>query len=299
MSGFRLPAAPSTPPFGPRTWGRKMRGFGGEKWAIFGAFLDLCGFVVRLVSCADALLRSTGHTGNVIRMYQTRREDFYQQWAAAHEKSGHVEFTVSDIKKEVDEIFRAYKRLSQRTVYDIVRLYTEVLGVTAARRTRRNFTEQVFTPEQVGEILYGIDRKFNSTLSYAEAFLEMRQRKFGEEPSALASASPSGSVDLSEVLAELRSLRAEVAQLRSAGSGGESSSELEGVRAEVASLRSEVEQLRRGALTRANLWRAVVAMVGLSVPGGDVSPERFMAYLGVDESELEAMSHFGLDGAGE
>ena len=298
MLGFRLPAAPSTPPFGPRTWGRKMRGFGGGEWAILGAFLDLCGFVVRPVSCADALLRSTGHTGNVIRMYQTGREDFYQQWAAAHEKSGHVEFTVSDIKKEVDEIFRAYKRLSQRTVYDIVRLYTEVLGVTAARRTRRNFTEQVFTPEQVGEILYGIDRKFNSTLSYAEAFLEMRQRKFGEEPSALAFASQSGSADVSEVLAELRSLRAEVERLRGSGSG-ESLGELVALRAEVTSLRSEVEQLRRGALTRADLWRAVVAMVGLSVPGGDVSPERFMAYLGVDESELEAMSRFGLDGAGE
>lgn len=273
-----------------------MRGFGGGKWAILGAFLNLCSFVARLVSCADALLRVTGHTGNVIRMYQTRREDFYQQWAAAYEKSGHVEFTVSDIKKEVDEIFCAYKRLSQRTVYDIVRLYTEVLGVTAARRTRRNFSEQVFTPEQVGEILYGIDRKFNSTLSYAEAFLEMRQRKFGEEPSVLASASQSGSGDVSEVLAELRSLRAEVERLRGSGSG-ESLGELVALRAEVASLRSEVEQLRRAALTRTDLWRAVVTMVGLS--SGDVSPERFMAYLGVDESELEAMSRFELDGAGE
>ena len=277
-----------------------MRGCGGEKWAIFGAFLDLCGFVVRLVSCADALLRSTGHTGNVIRMYQTGREDFYQQWAAAHEKSGHVEFTVSDIKKEVDEIFRAYKRLSQRTVYDIVRLYTEVLGVTAARRTRRNFTEQVFTPEQVGEILYGIDRKFNSTLSYAEAFLEMRQRKFGEEPSLLpASASPSGSVDLSEVLAELRSLRVEVAQLRDAGSSGESSGELEGLRSEVTSLRSEVEQLRREALTRTDLWRAAVAVVGLTMVTDEDVRGPLMAYLGIDGAELEVMRRFGVGKVGE
>ena len=223
----------------------------------------------------------------------------FEAWAEVQHMEGRTEWTVGDIRTTVDYFFKLDRPLSQRTVYDIARTYSQILGVEVRTRKRRNFTEQVFTPEQVAEILQGISRKFNSTLSYAEVFLEMRQRKLGEEPSAPAPASQSGSGDVSEVLAELRSLRAEVAQLRGVGSGGESSGELEGVRAEVASLRSEVEQLRRVALTRADLWRAVVAMVGLSVPGGDVSPERFMAYLGVDESELEAMSRFGLDGVGE
>lgn len=225
-------------------------------------------------------------------MREILERNSFEAWAEVQHGEGRTEWTVGDVRTTVDFFFKLDRPLSQRTVYDICRTYTQILGVEVRTRKRRNFTEQVFTPEQVAEILQGISRKLNSSLSYAEAFLEMRQRKFGEEPSAPAPASLSGSVDLSEVLAELRSLRAEVAQLRGAGSGGESSGELE-------RLRSEVAQLRRAALSRADLWRAVVAMVGLSVPGGEVSPERFMAYLGVDESELEAMSRLGSDVAEE
>lgn len=221
-------------------------------------------------------------------MTQLLQESSFDSWAEAERQRGRTEFTIAEVRKEASYFF---KPMSQRTVYDIARTYSQILGVEVRMRKRRNFSEQVFTSEQVVDIFCGISRKLNSTYSYAEVFAEMRRRKAGEEPSASAPASQSGSADVSEVLAELRSLRAEVAQLRAAGPG-ESPSELE-------QLRSEVEQLRRGALTRTDLWRAVVAMVGLSVPGGDVSPERFMAYLGVDESELEAMSRFGLDGAGE
>ena len=230
-------------------------------------------------------------------MTQLLQESSFDSWAEAERQRGRTEFTIAEVRKEASYFF---KPMSQRTVYDIARTYSQILGVEVRMRKRRNFSEQVFTSEQVVDIFCGISRKLNSTYSYAEVFAEMRRHKGGGEPSEFpAPASQSGSGDVSEVLAELRSLRAEVAQLRGVGSGGESSGELEGLRSEVASLRSEVEQLRRVALTRADLWRAVVAMVGLSVPGGDVSPERFMAYLGVDESELEAMSHFGLDGAGE
>lgn len=228
-------------------------------------------------------------------MTQLLQESSFDSWAEAERQRGRAEFTIAEVRKEASYFF---KPMSQRTVYDIARTYSQVLGVEVRMRKRRNFSEQVFTSEQVVDIFCGISRKLNSTYSYAEVFAEMRRRKGGGEPSEFpAPASQSGSGDSSEVLAELRSLRAEVAQLRGAGSNGESSGELEGLRSQVASLRSEVEQLRRGALTRTDLWRAVVTMVGLS--GGDVSPERFMAYLGVDESELEAMSHFGLDGAGE
>lgn len=224
-------------------------------------------------------------------MTQLLQESSFDSWAEAERQRGRTEFTIAEVRKEASYFF---KPMSQRTVYDIARTYSQILGVEVRMRKRRNFSEQVFTSEQVVDIFCGISRKLNSTYSYAEVFAEMRRHKGGGEPSAPAPASQSGSGDVSELLAELRSLRVEVERLRGSGSG-----ELEGLRAEVASLRSEVEQLRRGALTRADLWRAVVAMVGLSVPGGDVSPERFMAYLGVDESELEAMSHFGLDGAGE
>lgn len=231
-------------------------------------------------------------------MTQLLEESSFETWADIERENGRTEFTIAEMRKESAFFFKPDgKPMSQRTVYDIARTYSQILGVEVRTRKRRNFTEQVFTLEQVVDIFCGISRKLNSTYSYAEVFTEMRRRKFGEERLPVPVSQATG--DLSEVLTELRSLRAEVAQLRGAGSGGESSGELEGLRSEVASLRSEVEQLRRAALTRADLWRAVVAMVGLSVPGGDVSPERFMAYLGVDESELEAMSHFGLDGAGE
>ena len=228
-------------------------------------------------------------------MTQLVEEISIENWANVERQRGRTEFTIAEMRKESAFFQPDGKPLSQRTVYDIARTYSQILGVEVKTRKRRNFTEQVFTLEQVVDIFCGISRKLGSTYSYAEVFAEMRRHKGGGEPSEFpAPASQSGSGDSSEVLAELRSLRAEVERLRGSGSG-----ELEGLRLEVASLRSEVEQLRRGALTRADLWRAVVAMVGLSVPGGDVSPERFMAYLGVDESELEAMSHFGLDGAGE
>ena len=228
-------------------------------------------------------------------MTQLLQESSFDSWAEAERQRGRTEFTIAEVRKEASYFF---KPMSQRTVYDIARTYSQILGVEVRMRKRRNFSEQVFTSEQVVDIFCGISRKLNSTYSYAEVFAEMRRHKGGGEPSEFpVPASQSGSGDSSEVLAELRSLRAEVAQLRGAGSNGESSGELEGLRSQVTSLRSEVEQLRRGALTRTDLWRAVVTMVGLS--SGDVSPERFMAYLGVDESELEAMSHFGLDGAGE
>ena len=230
-------------------------------------------------------------------MTQLVEEISIENWANVERQRGRTEFTIAEMRKESAFFLPGGKTLSQRTVYDIARTYSQILGVEVRTRKRRNFTEQVFTLEQVVDIFCGIGRKLGSTYSYAEVFTDMRQRKFGEGPSAPAPASQSGSGDVSEVLAELRSLRAEVTQLRGAGSGGESSGELVALRAEVTSLRSEVEQLRRAALTRTDLWRAVVTMVGLS--SGDVSPERFMAYLGVDESELEAMSHFGLDGAGE
>lgn len=223
-------------------------------------------------------------------MREILERNSFEGWAQVQRDEGRTEWTVADVKGVVHYFFRPDRPLSQRTVYDICRTYTQILSVEVKSRKRRNFNEQVFTPEQVVEILQGISRKLNSTLSYAEAFLEMRHRKFGEEPSVFpASASQVDLGDSSEVLAELRSLRAEVAQLRGTGSG-ESPSELEQLRSEVAALRSSVP-------TRTDLWRMAVTVVGLL--GGDVSPERFMAYLGVDESELEALSRFGLDGSGE
>ncbi|MFB9084600.1 hypothetical protein [Deinococcus wulumuqiensis] len=153
-------------------------------------------------------------------MTQLVEEISIENWANIERQRGRTEFTIAEMRKESAFFQPNGKPLSQRTVYDIARTYTQILGVEVRTRKRRNFTEQVFTSEQVVDIFCGISRKLNSTYSYAEVFAEMRRHKGGGEPSEFpVPASQSGSGDSSEVLAELRSLRVEVERLRGSGSG--------------------------------------------------------------------------------
>ncbi len=110
-------------------------------------------------------------------MTQLVEEISIENWANIERQRGRTEFTIAEMRKESAFFQPNGKPLSQRTVYDIARTYTQILGVEVRTRKRRNFTEQVFTSEQVVDIFCGISRKLNSTYSYAEVFAEMRRHK--------------------------------------------------------------------------------------------------------------------------
>lgn len=183
-------------------------------------------------------------------------------WLTTQVDQGHTQFTVHDLKSATDLLF-PQQSFSMRTLYDVTRQYAQITGASIEKRLRRNFHEQVFTPEQMTELLTAIDRHVTRRLSYAEAFMELKGSSSGG----------------------------------TTPSSGHSMDELAALRAEVGELRSEVQALRESAMTRRDLWRVTVGTLLLSTAENQEHVAAIMEYMGVPdpESEVQALRESGLE----